>query len=83
MASAGSLYERIEDDALRLPHEERSKLIGRLIESLDDDDDLSAEWADEIRRRVREIDEGEAKLVPHDEVMSEVRTRLAGERRKP
>lgn len=81
MASAVSLYERIEDDALHLPHEERSKLISRLIESLDGDDDISPEWTEEIRRRVRELDEGKAKLVPHDDVMAEAKARVAEVRR--
>lgn len=78
MSSVASQYERIEDEALHLPLDERSKLAGKLLASLDDGDDveISAEWREELQRRVRDIDEGRAKLIPHDEVMQRVKARL-------
>lgn len=75
MAAAVQFYEKVEDEALHLPHEDRSKLASRLLESLDDDD-LSPEWKEELARRVEEIDNGTAKLIPHDEVIAKVRARL-------
>ena len=73
-------YEQVRDEALQLPLEDRSRLASRLLESLDDDDDVSPEWLEEIRRRVKEIKNGTAKMVPHDEVMSNVRERVAKRR---
>ena len=73
-------YEQVKDEALQLPLEDRSRLASRLLESLDDDDDVSPEWLEEIRRRVNEIKNGTAKMVPHDEVMSNVRERVAKRR---
>ena len=73
-------YEQVKDEALQLPLEDRSRLASRLLESLDDDDDVSPEWLEEIRRRVKEIKNGTAKMVPHDEVMSNVRERVAKRR---
>lgn len=51
-----------------------------MLESLDDDDDVSPEWLEEIRRRVREVKDGTARMVPHDEVMANVRAGLAKRR---
>lgn len=73
-------YEKVKDDALHLPLEDRSRLASRLLESLDDEDDVSPEWKDEIDRRLQEIDEGTAVMVPHEEVMANVRASLAKNR---
>jgi putative addiction module component (TIGR02574 family) len=56
-------------NALDLPPEARAALIGSLVESLDTEVDEDAEeaWCVEIRRRLEEIDNGAAKLVPWSE----------------
>jgi putative addiction module component (TIGR02574 family) len=61
-------------EALELPPEARAALAGSLIDSLDSevDDGIEAAWDAEIARRIRELDEGKAKLVP----WAEVRRRL-------
>lgn len=61
-SSASKLLEK----ALKLPAEERAQLAGSLIESLDEtvDDDAESAWADEITRRVRDLDSGKAKTIP-------------------
>jgi putative addiction module component (TIGR02574 family) len=65
-------------DALALPPEARAALIGSLVDSLDTDVDEDAEeaWREEIRRRLEEIDNGAALLVPWDEA----RRRLLAQR---
>ena len=73
-------YEKIKEDALHLPIEDRSRLASRLLESLDEDDDISPEWKDELDRRIQEIDEGKAVMIPHVEVMANVRASLARNR---
>ncbi|MGL5019040.1 MAG: addiction module protein [Luteolibacter sp.] len=73
-------YEKVKEDALHLPHEDRSRLASRLLESLDDDDDVSPEWKNELDRRLQEIDEGKAVMIPHAEVMASARARLAKNR---
>ena len=54
------------EKALKLPAEARAALAGFLIESLDEtvDEDAEAAWAEEITRRIRELDSGKAKTVP-------------------
>jgi putative addiction module component (TIGR02574 family) len=56
--------------ALEMPEDQRADLALRLIQSLDRapaDPDRGAAWTVEIERRLRDIDEGRAVLIPWDE----------------
>ena len=77
MAGTAHSYEELEGEALHLSLPERSRLATRLLESLDDGDDVSDEWLGEVRQRVKSIDDGTAKLIPHAEVMTSVRKRIS------
>jgi len=57
------------EEALKLSPEARAALATSLLESLDDAVDAGAEaaWAEEIGRRIRELDSGAAKPVPWSE----------------
>ena len=57
---------KLLESALKLPAEARAALAGSLIESLDEgiDEDAEAAWADEIARRISDLDSGRAKAVP-------------------
>ena len=73
----GAALKEIEKQALQLPLKERSELAHRLIVSLDGEPEDSPEaialaWDEEIARRVAEIDAGTAKLVPHEEALTEI-----------
>lgn len=73
----GAALKEIEKQALQLPLKERSELAHRLIVSLDGEPEDSPEaiaqaWDEEIARRVAEIDAGTAKLIPHEEVLTEI-----------
>jgi putative addiction module component (TIGR02574 family) len=70
------LYE-LEAAVLSLPKDERARLAERLIASLDDDPDLEAAWAAEIRHRLDAIDRGEIEMIPAEDVIAEARRRLA------
>ena len=67
--------ETLASEALRLSPAERSELADRLIESLDHEP-LSAEWAAEIDRRVREIESGTLVCRPVEELLAELRGKL-------
>jgi len=69
--------EEVLRETLKLPMEARAALAGSLLDSLDDmiDEDAEAAWDVEIARRVREIDEGRAELVP----WTEARRRIVGD----
>lgn len=66
--------------AMTLPPAERAELAERLLDSVDAGDSLSAEWAAEIDRREKEIDEGRATLIPAEQVFAEIRAMLKNNR---
>ena len=57
-------------EASDLEEGDRATLAGLLLESLEGepDPDVGAAWAEEIQRRLRQIDAGEVDLVPWEEV---------------
>ncbi len=78
-----STASKIIDDAMSLPEADRSYLAAKLLESLDggQPDEISPEWREELSRRVREIDEGRATMVPHTQVIANARARVQEVRR--
>jgi len=61
--------------ALELAPRERADLVEAIAASLDGFD-LGDEWEDEIRKRVRDVDSGDVKPIPGEEVLSRVEQRL-------
>jgi putative addiction module component (TIGR02574 family) len=61
---------------------DRAELAGRLLESLhgQPDEDVEVAWAEEIERRVRQIDSGEVKTIPWEEVREKLYARLNARR---
>lgn len=61
--------QKLLQEALKLPPEERAALAGTLIDSLDTDvdPDIEAAWAAEFARRAQEIDSGKVKCIPWPE----------------
>lgn len=70
--------QQLLERALRLPIQQRIDLAEGLFDSVDEEDPaaLEAAWAEEIKRRVEEIDSGEAELIPADVVFARTRARL-------
>lgn len=63
--------------ALALPEAERAELAELIAESLHaPPSDLHPAWGAELRRRAAEVDSGDVKPVPWDEVRKQVRTQL-------
>jgi putative addiction module component (TIGR02574 family) len=74
--------ERLYQAALKLSSDERYYLATQLLESVEAerDPDYEEAWADEITRRIEEVDNGTAKMVSWEEVqrmMNDVRHRGA------
>ncbi|MDO9518927.1 MAG: addiction module protein [Pseudohongiella sp.] len=67
--------QKIEDEALHLPKDERAKLVQRLVLSLESpsDEELRADWLIEVRRRADELDSGFVQAISGDEVMRKAR----------
>jgi putative addiction module component (TIGR02574 family) len=71
--------EEIFRDAAALPQEARAELAERLIASLAEDvspETIEAQLA-EVRRRIAQVESGEAQVIPGDEVLARVRNLLA------
>jgi len=68
---------RILEEALKLPIEARAALAGSLLESLDEvvDENVEATWADEIARRIDDLNTGKAKTVPWSEARRRILSR--------
>jgi putative addiction module component (TIGR02574 family) len=66
--------------ALTLSHEERAELASNLIDSLDPTIDPNAEraWQEEIARRLEDVETGNVKTLPWEEVRRKGRTLLNG-----
>ena len=61
--------EEILSAALRLNDQDRAAIAASLIDSLDPDYDEGCDeaWADEVSKRVRELDSGEVKTISWSE----------------
>ena len=73
-----SIVDEITLKARALPAEDRARIAEELLSSLQEDCDpeIEAAWDAEIRRRLDEVDSGNAKLIPAAEVFAEVRRML-------
>ncbi|HEX3584079.1 MAG TPA: addiction module protein [Thermoanaerobaculia bacterium] len=73
--------QEIYRDAAQLPDRERAELAGMLLDSLDDEPDpgVEAAWAEEVERRIRQVDSGEVKLIPWEQVRAELFARANDE----
>jgi putative addiction module component (TIGR02574 family) len=76
-----TILAELKEKAAQLSDHERAELALALIESLDgpseSDADVDEAWRVEIERRVGQVERGEVKPVPGDEVFERVR-RLHG-----
>ncbi len=70
------LFEQILQEALALSREDRMSLVDALQESLEPDKEWERAWAAEVKRRMKEVDEGRARLIPAEEVFAELRARF-------
>jgi len=62
----------IMSEALELPRSDRSYLASKLIESLDEAEDLTPEFRAELDQRVTRWKSGEAKAVSSDELHRDI-----------
>ncbi len=73
--------QEIYREASELPDRDRAELAGMLLESLEGEPDpeVEAAWAEEVERRIRQIDSGEVKLIPWEQVRAELFSRATHE----
>lgn len=68
--------EALEAEVLGLPPAERSRLLDRLIASLDVDPAVEEAWMLEARRRDEEIESGTVQAIPGDLALARLRAGL-------
>ena len=68
--------EVLEAEVLKLAPGEKSRLLERLIVSLDEDVEVEEAWAREADRREAELDSGTVTAVSGDQMMERLRARL-------
>ena len=71
-------FETLEAEVLRLSTTERSRLLDRLIASLDVDADTEAAWDTVADRREAELEADTEKSVPFAEVIARLEARFPG-----
>lgn len=69
--------EILEAEAMNLPQADRSRLVDRLIASLEKDPEWETAWSAEADRREERIARGEATWVPGAEAIARIRSKLA------
>ena len=69
--------EKVLDEALDLPADERLSLVDRLIASLNlpTQAEVDRLWAEEAERRLTQIDRGEVELIPGEQVFEDIRAK--------
>jgi putative addiction module component (TIGR02574 family) len=69
-------------EASQLPEADRAELAGRILETLHGapDEGVEAAWAEEVERRVRQIESGEVETIPWEEVRAKLHARLHARR---
>jgi hypothetical protein len=69
------MIDRVTEDALSLPTENRLILVEKLLRSLNLPicEDIDRLWAEEAELRISQIDSGKAKLVPGEEVFAKIK----------
>lgn len=74
-----ALAEKIYEQALDLPIDDRLILIDKLLIStnLPMQEDIDQAWIVEIERRSQELDKGKAKLIPGEEVFDKIKKRFS------
>ncbi len=63
------------EEALKLTAHERAEVAEQLIASLDDEPDPNVEqaWQEEVQQRLQQIERGEVKTIPWEEVQRRLR----------
>ena len=72
-----AMPDRVIEEVLSLPADIRLNLVEKLITSLNlpIDEDIDHLWAEEAERRISQIEAGEVRIVPGEEVFSKIRAK--------
>ncbi|MDQ6734840.1 MAG: addiction module protein [Nitrospirota bacterium] len=67
--------QAIVEQALKLSPTERADMAEQLLASLDEnlDSDVEKAWQEEVQRRLQQVERGEVKTIPWEEVQRRLR----------
>lgn len=70
----GRKLQELFREATELPERDRAELAGLLIDSLEAEPEpnVEAAWAEEVERRIRQVDAGEVEMIPWEQVRAEL-----------
>ena len=71
--------DEIVRSVMELPERERAEIARDILETLDDEEvneDVEQAWAQEVARRIRDLDEKTASTVPASEAFARAQSRL-------
>lgn len=70
-----AITDKVLNDVLSLPADARMSLVEKLLSSLNlpIQAEIDRLWAEEAERRVSQIDQGDVKLIPGEEVFAKIR----------
>jgi putative addiction module component (TIGR02574 family) len=73
----GTAADKIFEEAISLPADERASLVERLIQSLNlpTQTEIGRLWAEEAERRVSQIQAGTVKLISGEQVFAKIRAK--------
>lgn len=79
----GPKAQKLLEAVLELPDDERADVAGALLESLDApaEEGVEEAWADEIKRRIEEVESGAVKTIPWEEARHRLRQTLESRKR--
>lgn len=69
-------FEILEAEVLKLVSADRALLAEHLIASLDEDNEIESAWADEVERRVAEVESEVIVGMSFEEVVAQARSAL-------
>ena len=72
----GNRLELLEAEALTLTPGERAAFAQLLLASLDEDAGIDDAWAEEIERRIADVENGTSQVIPIAEALAQARAAL-------
>jgi hypothetical protein len=72
--------KRLTEEIRKLPPEEQAEIFDELLVLTYRDPEIDKAWAEEAQRRLERFRSGEEPGIPADEVMAQVRAKLARRR---
>ena len=70
-----AIMNKVFEEALSLPSDERVSLVEKLLTSLNlpIQEEIDRLWVEEAERRLSQIERGDVELIPGDEVFAKIR----------